>query len=373
MIDQLIHDIVDYKNWGVWVSQAFAVVVVTLLVNWLQRRILNRVQLRLAKTATLWDDALAEAIKRPLTVLIWVVGLAFAAHIIERATGALIFSAVAPLRDMGVIIIIAWFLLRFITNAQREVIGRRIQAGEEIDRTTVDAITKVLRITVVIIAALVMLQTLGYSISGILAFGGIGGIAVGFAAKDLLANFFGGLIIHLDRPFAVGDQVRSPDRNIEGTIETIGWRQTCIMTPDKCPLYVPNSVFANIAVENPSRMSHRRIFETIGVRYDDVEKIDAIVNDIREMLKNSPDVDHKENMIVNFNCFGPSSLEILVSVFTPISEAPEYHQAKHKLLLAIYAIVRKHGADIAFPTSTIHIANEIALKTTHGQALAQDN
>lgn len=373
MFDHIINSILDYKHWDIWVSQVIAVLAITALLNWLQRRIMARANQYFSRTATFWDDALFEALKKPLSVLIWIIGLAFAANIIERSTGAAIFSAVAPLRDMGVIVIIAWFLLRFINNIQREIIGRQIQAGKEIDRTTVDAITKVLRISVVIIAGLVMLQTLGYSISGILAFGGIGGIAVGFAAKDLLANFFGGLMIYLDRPFAVGDQVRSPDRNIEGTIEAIGWRQTCIRTPDKRPLYVPNSVFANIAVENPTRMSHRRIYETIGIRYDDVEKIDAIVNDIREMLKNSPGVDHKENMIVNFNSFGPSSLDILLSVFTPISEASEYHQVKHKILLAIYAIVRKHGADIAFPTSTIYIANEIALKSAHGQALAQNN
>ena len=104
------------------------------------------------------------------------------------------------------------------------------------------------------------MQALGYSISGVLAFGGIGGIAVGFAAKDLLANFFGGLMIYLDRPFSVGDWIRSPDKNIEGTVEEIGWRLTRIRTFDKRPLYVPNSTFTQISVENPSRMLNRRIY-----------------------------------------------------------------------------------------------------------------
>jgi len=80
------------------------------------------------------------------------------------------------------------------------------------------------------------MQTLGYSISGVLAFGGIGGIAVGFAARDLLANFFGGFMIYMDRPFDVGDWIRSPDQEIEGTVEKIGWRLTTIRTFDKRPL-----------------------------------------------------------------------------------------------------------------------------------------
>ena len=80
------------------------------------------------------------------------------------------------------------------------------------------------------------------------------------------------MFVYLDRPFAVGDWVRSPDREIEGTVENIGWRVTRIRTFDKRPLYIPNSIFSQIAVENPSRMSNRRIKETIGIRYDDASK-----------------------------------------------------------------------------------------------------
>src|SRR5690554_8109402 len=134
------------------------------------------------------------------------------------------------------------------------------------DYTTVNAISKLSRAVVIITAVLISLQSLGYSLSGVLAFGGVGGIAVGFAAKDLLANFFGGFIVHLDRPFKVGDWIRSPDRKIEGTVEVIGWRLTTIRTFDQRPLYVPNAVFTQIAVENPSRMTNRRIPTTLGIR-----------------------------------------------------------------------------------------------------------
>ena len=137
------------------------------------------------------------------------------------------------MRDVGVIFVIAWFLLRLIRNTQLNIVKERETKGQEVDHTTTDAISKLLRLSVIITASLVTLQTLGYSISGVLAFGGIGGIAIGFAAKDLLANFFGGLMVYLDRPFAVGDWIRSPDRNIEGTVEHIGWRQTRIRTFDK--------------------------------------------------------------------------------------------------------------------------------------------
>ena len=84
-------------------------------------------------------------------------------------------------------------------------------------------------------------------------------------------------MIYLDRPFKVGDWIRSPDRDIEGTVVKIGWRLTEIRTFDQRPLYVPNSMFSTIALQNPSRMLNRRIFETIGIRYDDIHQMEAIV------------------------------------------------------------------------------------------------
>ena len=149
----------------------------------------------------------------------------------------------------------------------------------------------------IITALLIAMQLLGYSVSGLLAFGGIGGIAVGFAAKDLLANFFGGLMIYLDRPFSVGDWIRSPDKEIEGTVEDVGWRLTRIRTFDKRPLYIPNSVFASISVENPSRMTNRRIYETVGIRYCDMDSMNNIVQQVTQMLKDHDAIDNNQTMI----------------------------------------------------------------------------
>ena len=250
-----------------WVVQVFMAVLATAVLAFTARRFVARLHAALARTPSVWDESFVEAIGPPLRAFIWIAGIAFAIEIIQEEAGAAIFGAVDPIRDVGLIAAVAWFAVRFIRIVEVNFISDRQAKGEEFDRATLDAIVKLLRLSVMITAFLVALQTLGFSISGVLAFGGIGGIAVGFAAKDLLANFFGGLMIYLDRPFAVGDWVRSPDRNIEGTVERIGWRQTVIRGFDTRPLYIPNSAFANIAVENPSRMHNRRIYETIGIRY----------------------------------------------------------------------------------------------------------
>jgi MscS family membrane protein len=262
-----------------------------------------------------------------------------------------------PIQSVGVIACLTWFLTRFIARAEVRYCESRRELGKEVDQTMVEAVARLLRASVWITGVLSMLQTLGFSVSHVMAFGGIGGIAVGFAAKDLLANFFGGLMIYLDRPFAIGNWIRSPDRDIEGTVEAIGWRLTRIRTFDKRPLYVPNSVFANIAVENPSRMSHRRIHETLGIRYQDADNMRAIISDVKTMLREHPEIANDQTLIVNFNKFAPSSLEFFIYAFTVTTGWAHYHEVKQDVLLKILDIIAAHGAQAAFPTSTLHMAD----------------
>lgn len=352
----------DQYNANTWVIQVFVVIFVALLLNFVQKRILKRVHAKLEKTKTPWDDAVVRALQKPLSLLIWIIGITFAAEIVRSESGATIFEAIEPIRHIGVITAIVWFLIRFINEAEKNFVHAHDLEGREIDQTTVDAIAKLLRISVMITAVLVALQTLGFSISGVLAFGGIGGIAVGFAAKDLLANFFGGLMIYLDRPFAVGDWIRSPDREIEGTVEHIGWRLTRIRTFDKRPLYIPNATFASITVENPSRMTNRRIYETIGIRYDDVEKMPLIVAAVESMLREHEAIDTSQTLMVNFNSFAPSSLDFFVYTFTKTTNWQEFHKIKQDVLLKISGIIASHGAEVAFPTSTLHLPDAIQLQ-----------
>ena len=342
-----------------WIIEVFVVVMLTGFLNWILKRSYHRIISKLEQTKTFWDDVFFDALIKPLSVLIWITGIAFAADIVKEHTGSFIFSAVSPLYRTGVLVVICWFLIRFITRAERNIILAKRTSGEEIDQSTVDAIAKLLRISVIIIGVLVVLQSLGYSISGVLAFGGVGGIAVGFAARDLLANFFGGLMIYMDRPFNIGEWIRSPDKEIEGTVEKIGWRLTTIRTFDKRPLYIPNSIFNNISVENPSRMSNRRIKETIGIRYDDLSKMEKIINDVRKMLKEHEDIDTTKTLIVNFNEFAPSSLDFFIYTFTKTTDWIRYHEIKQDILLNIINIVESNGAECAFPTSTLHISKEI--------------
>lgn len=355
-LDALFKQLQSMSGEYSWIFSVFLVVFASMLFDFLQKRALNRLHHKLEKTRNPWDNLLISALQKPLSLLIWLLGLGFAAEIVQKQSQAAIFEAIDPIRDIGVIVILVMFVLRLIRGAEAILIAKESDSVEkDFDKHTVEAIGKLFRISVIITGGLVMLQSMGYSISGVLAFGGIGGIAIGFAAKDLLANFFGGLMIYLDQPFKVGDWIRSNDRDIEGTVEHIGWRLSRIRTFDKRPLYIPNSIFANIAVENPSRMTNRRIYETIGIRYDDAGKMSAIVSDVRSMLLEHPEIDTNQTLIVNFNSFAASSVDFFVYTFTRTTDWVRFHEIKQDVLLKIMEVVNKQGAEIAFPTSTLHI------------------
>lgn len=365
MEDDSIREALNWVTGGstgwAMVVQVFLVVLVVVVANYVLRQVLSRLEARASLTSTPWDTALVSAARRPLPVLAWILGLTFAVRIIYESTEATIFEFFEPARTVGVIACITWFLLRFIRNVQNALVARQIARGQPVDRTTMDAVGKLLRVSVLITAVLVGLQSLGFSVSGVLAFGGIGGIAVGFAARDLLANFFGGLMVYMDRPFAIGDWIRSPDRDIEGTVEDIGWRVTRIRTFDKRPIYVPNAVFTQVTVENPSRMTNRRIFETVGVRYDDFACVAPIVADVKAMLQAHPEIASDQTLIVNFNKFNDCSLDIMVYTFTRTTQWVLFHEIKQDVLLKIGEIIQDHGAEIAFPTRTLHLPEGVRL------------
>ncbi|MDD9856696.1 MAG: mechanosensitive ion channel family protein [Gammaproteobacteria bacterium] len=368
MPDSAIYrELTRWAGENAWIVQVFVVVFAALLCSFLLRRVLKRLHERLKTTANLWDDALISAMQGPALLLVWVVGLTFAVDIVYAQTRAAIFTAVGPLRQVGVVCAITWFLMRLTRHLQDRIIARR-QSGEgRLDAATADALGKLLRASILITAGLVALQTLGFSVSGILAFGGIGGIAIGFAARDLLANFFGGLMLYLDRPFAVGDWVRSPDRNIEGAVEHIGWRLTRIRSFDKRPIYIPNGVFSTLVIVNPSRMTHRQLYETIGIRYRDADKMAAIVADVAALLKRHPGIDPSQAIMVHFTRFAPSSLDFFVCAHTHTTVWAEFNQVKQDILLQINDIIAAHGAQIAFPTSTLDLPDAVRL-VSGGQA-----
>ena len=328
-----------------------ALVVVGVVGHFAIYRIVRRLTKAADRTETQWDDVVLYAIFPPIQWVMWVVLGLLSLSLFPALDG--IREALLRLSDTALLLLFGWLAHRLSGGIEEELLGEHRGALASSDRATISAVARLSRIVLWAIAGIMILQSLGVSVSGLLAFGGVGGIAVGFAARDLLANFLGGLSIFMDRPFAVGDWIRSPDREIEGTVEDVGWRVTRIRTFDQRPLYVPNSVFSTVALENPSRMLNRRIYETIGIRYDDAGAMEQIVAEVKEMLVAHDDIDKGKTLMVNFVAFGASSLDFFIYCFTRTTDWATYHGVKQDVLVKILKIIEGQGAEVAFPTRTV--------------------
>jgi len=333
-----------------WVANFSLVLFFTLLIQLIWHAFTKNIEKVIGRTANHWDDIAWYAVARPANWVIVLMGGSMALRVVAESEDLLISNYLPLIQKVSILLLIGWAFWRLAAQTEATYI-----ADDDKDTTTVTAVAKLAKLSVLIIVLLSVLQTLGVSISGVLAFGGMGGLVVGMAAKDLLSNLFGALMVYMDKPFKVGDWIRSPDKSIEGTVEDIGWRLTRIRTFDKRPLYVPNSLFTQIVVENPSRMTNRRIKENFGIRYSDINQVEKIINEVREMLFNHPDIDNTQTLIVNFDLFNSSSLDFFIYTFTKTTNWIQFHSIKQDVLLQVAKIVSDNNAEFAFPTRRLHI------------------
>lgn len=308
-----------------------------------------------AKTKSSVDISVIVAIKKPVLFFIWLYSFIVCSDLIIERFDESLLKATTSLKYVIIYLLILIFLLRTIGQIKRHYVLQRERMGLLIDYAGLDAMEKLSKVITFIVWTIVVLSRMGFNLNALVAFGGAGGILVGFAGKDLFANIFGGLIIYLDKPFAVGDWIASPDKEIEGDVEMIGWRQTRILSLEKFPIYVPNSIFGTIVIQNKSRMRSRRIRETINIRYADFNKIEKMTTDVMAMLREHSGVNKKYKMYVNFTNFTEGCLTLIIQTFTNTIELVRYSEIKQDILLKITNIIKNNGAELAFPVRAVYV------------------
>jgi MscS family membrane protein len=342
-------------------SSLITITLITLFLFFIKNKLINVIFALSQKTNTVYDELILFSIKTPSTYLI-IFGYIFVItdYFNKNEVLNLSFSLSSAVFSL-IVIVISWSLLRGLNYyLQLKPFTKNLSSEDDITliTETYEIVVRILKILVVVITALIIMQEIGLSISGLLAFGGVGGLIVGLAAKDLLSNFFGGMMIFFDRPFRVGEFIKSPDRNIEGIVEKIGWRLTVVRTFSKNVLYIPNTAFSSIIVENATRMSNRRINETIGIRYDDLNKITDIIQDVNNILESNPDIDQTQKAKVYFKSFSASSCDFFIYAFTKTKDWEEFLRIKQDVLLKVAEIIEQHNAEIAYPTTTVFISKD---------------
>ena len=339
-------------------SSLISITIIALVLLFIKNRLINIILKISEKTNTVYDELLLHSIKTPSSYLI-VIGylLIIFDYFIKQDLIEFTFSLSSSI-FLLIILMISWSILRglnFYLASKPFIKNLSSDDDATLVSETYEIVVRIIKVIVIVITLLIIMQELGLSISGLRAFGGVGGLIVGLAAKDLLSNFFGGMMIFFDRPFRVGEFIKSPDRNIEGIVEKIGWRLTVVRTFSKNVLYIPNTAFSSIIVENATRMSNRRINETIGIRYDDLSKMKSIIDDVNTILSNNKKIDQSQKAKVYFKSFSASSCDFFIYAFTVTQDWEEFLAIKQDILLDVSDIIEKHKAEIAYPTTTVFI------------------
>src|SRR3990167_769976 len=336
-----IRDFTHFFLENAWFARICFILLTMFIFHWISRKIYHFLVAKFGMGKHPWTISFFDAMHVPWLTFFWLIAISFIIPIIMLSFNIDIshIKAINAIRSLLFIGAFYWSLLNFITKIEFDVAPHLKRLAIR-DKTTVRAFALLSRVILTILVVLTVLPMMGFETSSLLAFGSVGGIAVGFAAKDTLANFLGGVMIFWDRPFSVGDWIRSPDRNIEGTVEHIGWRLTRIRTLSKRALYVPNGIFSTIAIENPSRMTHRQINTTVGVRYDDVLAVPSITKAIEAMLRQHPGVDVTQSTTVSLLELAASSLNIEINAFTRAVESAKFKQVMQDVLLKTIEIGR---------------------------------
>ncbi len=304
-----------------------------------------------SRTETQWDERLVEALRTPVGLLA-ATGVWFVALYVLRLRGAAL-TVLTVILQILLSAALTWLFYRLVSVLSDYAKVKASRSYTHLDEQLLKLISTTLKTFVVIFGILLGAQNLGIEVFSVLAGLGIGGLAVALAAKDTLANFFGSVMIMLDRPFQVGHWVRVG--SAEGIVEDIGFRTTKIRTFYNSLVSIPNSMIATDSVDNMGLRRYRRVMTTIGITYDTpAEKVEAFLEGVKNVIKANEHT-RKDYFHVVFNDFGPSSLNILLYFFLDVPDWGSELLERQNVLLEITRLADRIGVDFAFPTQTVHV------------------
>lgn len=306
------------------------------------------------KTKISIDDVLFNALLTPAEWTAMMSGIFIALKILPLPSEPVDVKRFVDAGMNGVIVaLVIWFAIRLVDGLS-DVWAKKAELTEtKLDDQLVPIARRSAKVFLFIIGVVLVLQNMGYSVGSLLAGVGIGGVAFAMASKDTVANLFGSLVIFLDKPFQIGDWIEMGA--IEGTVEEVGLRTTRVRTFANSLITVPNLMFTTQSINNWSRMQKRRIKMNVGVTYDtSPEKMEQLVTRIREIITKDDKI-RNDFYLVNFDNFGPHSLDVFIYCFTATTNWGEFLQAKQEFMLEIMKAVDALGLAFAFPTQSLHV------------------
>ena len=257
------------------------------------------------------------------------------------------------MRAVSVLVLLV-VTIRLINRSEKKLLYGEKKIGEEVEYVVQIGYKAVkFFLYAITLTSILNIFELTHLANQLFAVGAISSFVIGFAAQDTLANIFGSLTVILDRPFKVNDLIDSPDKSIKGFVEHVGWRATRVRDLNHGIKYIPNNNFTKITITNLSHSKVKKFTTTIGVRYQDIQKVSAICKDIEEAMKAHPETAKNSLCYAKFCGLGASSVDFKIVTFWQCQKKGVYDSYVESILQLIVKTVDKHEAGFPFPTTTL--------------------
>jgi MscS family membrane protein len=292
-------------------------------------------------------------VARPLSLFVVIIIIVILFPVLQLPVGTVKYIEPALKSILPLFGIIVFYKMADILALYLQKLAGRTEST--LDDQLVPLFRKTLKTFIVIIGGLFILENLDIPILPLLTGLSIGGLAFALAAQDTIKNFFGSLMIFVDKPFQIGDWITSD--SIDGSVEEVGFRSTRIRTFRNSVVYVPNGQLADSTIDNHGLRKYRRFYTQISLTYDTpAELIEIFVEGLKEVVNGHPQT-RKDYYEVHFNDMASSSLNVMFYIFFEVPTWSEELRARHEILIEVVKLAEKLGVNFAFPTQTLHIEN----------------
>ena len=301
-------------------------------------------------------DSFVKAFNHPIQTFLWI--LAFYSFIVLSPLNP--FSqhpAFDKILRSSLVICLIWGVYNLCDAGHGLIMQLLKRSSLHIDETLAEMISALAHMICVMFGIVLVANEWDYDITAFVASLGIGAMAIAFAAKDSLANIFGSLVIITERPFVIGDWISA--NNVEGIVESITFRSTCIRTFYQELVYVPNNLLSNTPIINYTQRQKYRIQFMLGLTYSTTrEQMQEVCQQIRSLCERLDEI-YNDGIDVNFFEFGDSSLNIRIVCYAKAPNNSVYLRAREKFNLEVMKILEENGVSCAFPSRSVYFETPI--------------
>jgi len=301
-----------------------------------------------SQTASQLDEQVLIAFSRPIKTIIFILGLYLTVLYLPLAP-AIDQLANRMFRTL-LIILLAWGAHGMVGPGS--LFSQRIKDRFRIESVLIPSFSKALQFLIWAMALVLAAHEWDYDVNGFIAGLGLGGLAFALAAKDMLANIFGGVVIIIEKPFVLGDWVET--NSVEGMVEDISFRSTRFRTFAQALVTVPNSTLANEAITNWSKMGARRVKFTLSIDYEGPrELIEDCLREMRSLIQNHPGIE-TASVLVTLESINVNGLDVMVQYFSSDTKTPGYLALKEEINYAILDILARYRLSLAAPGRVVY-------------------